>query len=285
MKGGFIYEPEKESDFPICMAYDDSEDIEIPRNFKTSYQPPYEDQGSTGNCVAQTIANIMEVMYHKMMGKHNNFSVGFIYGNRKKGQSKSSGMTGYTACGNLCEDGDVKACEFESNYEVPDIIDKVNEFKEQFPKWKESAYIPKSYIRTKSEKEVKKFIYKYDIPVMAVVKVSKFWYGEGYHAMALYGWKNGDTAIMQNSWGEDSNAKIVELDFDDIKDFWLINPFSLMNFTDVPETHWAYGDIAKAVENEIILGYPDGSFRPSKDLTRAEVAAIIYRMLKEDGKI
>ena len=120
---------------------------------------------------------------------------------------------------------------------------------------------------------------------MAVVKVSKFWYGEGYHAMALYGWKNGDTAIMQNSWGEDSNAKIVELDFDDIKEFWLINPFSLMNFTDVPETHWAYGDITKAVEREIMLGYPDGSFRPSKDLTRAEAAAIIYRMLKEDGRI
>lgn len=284
MNGGFIYEPEHEEDYPICMAYDDAEDIEIPEQFKTSYQPPYEDQGSTGNCVAQTIANIMEVMYHKMIGEHDNFSIGFVYGNRKSGQSKSSGMTGYTACGNLCTDGDVKASVFECDYEVPDVIEKVKEFMEKHPEWKEEAYIPKNYIRTKSKKEVKKFILKYDIPVMAVVSVNKFWWGGGYHAMALYGW-DGDVAIMQNSWGEDSKAKTVELDFDDIEEFWLITPYSLMNFTDVPEGHWAYGDIAKAVEKEILLGYPDGTFRPSNDLTRAEVAAIIYRLLKESGKI
>ena len=284
MNGGFIYEPEHEEDYPICMAYDDSEDIEIPKQFKTSYQPPYENQGSTGNCVAQTIANIMEVMYYKMMGEHDNFSVGFTYGNRKKGQSKSSGMTGYTACGNLCTDGDVKASVFECDYEVPDVIEKVKAFMEEHPEWKEEAYIPKNYIRTKSKKEVKKFILKYDIPVMAVVSVNKFWWGGGYHAMALYGW-DGNVAIMQNSWGEDHKAKIVELDFDDIEEFWLVTPYSLMNFTDVPEGHWAYGDIAKAVEKEILLGYPDGTFRPSNDLTRAEVAAIIYRLLKESGKI
>ena len=285
MKGGFIYEPEKESDFPICMAYDDSEDIEIPRNFKTSYQPPYEDQGTTSNCVSQVIANIMEVIWYKITGKHVNFSVGFPYGNRYDGQSKSEGMTGYTACGNLCKDGDVKASVFECFYEVPDIIEKVKEFKEKNPEWKKLTYIPKSYIRTKSEKEVKKFIYKYDIPVMAVVKVSKFWYGEGYHAMALYGWKNGDTAIMQNSWGEDSNAKIVELDFDDIKEFWLIVPFLPAEFTDIDDSHWAYNDVMSCVSKGIVQGYPDGSFRPSNDVTRAEAAAIIYRMLKEDGKI
>lgn len=284
MNGGFIYEPEHEEDYPICMAYDDAEDIEIPEQFKTSYQPPYVNQGTTNNCVAQVIANIMEVIWHKITGKRVKFSVGFPYGNRKKGQGKGEGMTGYTACGNLCTDGDVKASVFECDYEVPDVIEKVKEFMEQFPNWKEFAYVPKNYIRTTSTKEVKKFIMKYDIPVMAVVKVSKFWYGEGYHAMALYGW-DGDVAIMQNSWGEDSKAKIVELDFDDIKDFWLINPYSLINFTDVPETHWAYADIAKAVEKEILLGYPDGTFRPSKDLTRAEVAAIIYRLLKEGGKI
>ena len=279
MNGGFIYVPEDERDYPISMAYEDADDIKIPEQFKTSYQPPYEDQGSTGNCVAQTIANIMEVMYHKMMGEHDNFSVGFTYGNRKKGQSKSSGMTGYTACGNLCTDGDVKASLFECPYEVPDIIEKVTEFKEAHPEWKDEAYIPKNYIRTKSKKEVKKFILKYDIPVMAVVSVNKFWWGGGYHAMALYGW-DGDVAIMQNSWGEDHKAKIVNLEFDDIEEFWLITPYSLMNFTDVPESHWAYGDIAKAVEKEVLLGYPDGTFRPNKDMTRAEMVAFFNRMLK-----
>ena len=278
MKGGFIYTPEDERDYPICMAYDDSEDIEIPKKYKTSFQPPYENQGSTGNCVAQTIANIMEVIYYKMMREHVDFSVGFTYGNRKQGQSKSEGMTGYMACGNLCEDGDVLREDFEYLYEVPDVIEKVKEFKESHPNWKEESYVPKSYIRTKSTKEVKKFILKYDIPVMAVVKVSEFWIGEGYHAMALYGW-DGDTAIMQNSWGE-KKANTIKLDFDNIKEFWMILPYSFVNFGDIDETHWAYNNIAYCVEKEVMLGYPDGTIIPNNNVTRAETAVMLYRMLK-----
>lgn len=278
MKSGFIYMPEDERDYPVCMAYDDAEDIEIPESFKTSFQPPYESQISS-NCVAQTLANIMEVMWYNQFGEHDDFSVGFIYGNRKDGQSKSKGMTGYTACNNLCEDGDVKRSAFENPYEVPSLIKVVQEFKRNNPNWKDEAYVPKSYIRTKTMEEVKKFILKYNIPVMAIVRAREFSSLVGYHAMALYGW-NGDIAIMQNSWGEDNPYKIVELDFDKIKEFWMIVPYSVMNFADIDEAHWAYKHIAKCVEKEIMLGYPDGSFKPEKQMTRAEIAAIIYRMLK-----
>lgn len=279
MNGGFIYTPEDPKDYPICMAYEDSEEVQIPQSFRTSFQPPYANQGSTGNCVAQTLANIMEVIYHNKLGVHEDFSVGFIYGNRKPGQSKSSGMTGYMACGNLCEDGDVKSAVYDDPSEMDWIMKDVDRFKFENPDWVNKAYKPREYIRTNSTKEVKKFIMKYNIPVMAVVKVSKFWFGEGYHAMALYGW-DGDTAIMQNSWGERSNAKTVELDFDDIKEFWLIVPYTLPGFTDVAENHWAYKDIIKCAEKAILQGYPDGTFQPDKTMTRAELCAMIYRMLK-----
>ena len=114
---------------------------------------------------------------------------------------------------------------------------------------------------------------------MAICKVNDFWIGGGLHAMALYG-LDGDTAIMQNSWGENHKMKIVELPFKYIEEFWLILPFSIMNFSDISETHWAYKHIAKCVEKEIMLGYPDGTIKPNKELTRAEVATMIYRMLK-----
>lgn len=283
MNGGFIYTPEDERDYPICMAYDDAEDVDIPNQYKTSFQPPYEKQVA-GNCVAQSIANIMEVMWHKVFNKHDNFSVGFVYGNRKKGQLKGAGMTGYMACGNLCEDGDIKASIFENASEVPTITERVEEFKKNNPEWQKDAYIPKSYIRTNNTNEVKKFILKYDIPVMAICEVNDFWIGGGLHAMALYGW-DGDTAIMQNSWGENHKMKIVELDFNDIKEFWMILPYSVMDFNDIDEGHWAYNNIAKCVEDEILLGYPDGSFKPDKELTRAEVAVIIYRLLKGEEKL
>lgn len=39
--------------------------------------------------------------------------------------------------------------------------------------------------------------------------------------------------------------------------------------------------IGKAVNAGIISGYEDGTFRPQEPITRAEVAAMIYRILKQ----
>lgn len=276
---GFIKEPKDPRDYGICMAYEDSNDIIIPQSYKTSFQPPYAKQVA-GNCVAQTLANIMEVIYYKKLGIHEDFSVGFIYGNRKPNQYKGEGMYGYMACGNLCEDGDVKSVVYDNPSEMDWIMYDVERFKSENPNWVNKAYKPRRYIRTNSKEEVKKFIYKYDIPVMAICEVNDFWIGGGLHAMALYGW-NGDTAIMQNSWGENHKARIVELPFKEIEEFWMIVPYTLPGFSDVPESHWAYRDIVKCAEQAILQGYPDGTFKPDQEMTRAEFCAMVYRLIKE----
>ena len=49
-------------------------------------------------------------------------------------------------------------------------------------------------------------------------------------------------------------------------------------FPDVPESHWAAEDIAKAQAYGLMQGYEDGSFAPDDDLTRASFAAILCRM-------
>lgn len=46
-------------------------------------------------------------------------------------------------------------------------------------------------------------------------------------------------------------------------------------FTDVPSTHWAAAYIKDLCEKEIIAGYPDGTFKPENNITRAEFAKII----------
>ena len=276
---GFIKEPKDPRDYGICMAYEDSDDIIIPDSYQTSFQPPYEKQVA-GNCVAQTLANIMEVMYHNKLGIHEDFSVGFIYGNRKAGQYKGEGMYGSFACKNLCEDGDVKSAVYDDPSEMDWIMHDVERFKSENPDWINKTYKPRRYIRTNSKTEVKKFILKYDIPVMAICEVNDFWIGGGLHAMALYGW-NGDTAIMQNSWGENHKARIVELPFKEIEEYWLIVPYSLPGFSDVPESHWAYRDIIKCAERAILQGYPDGTFKPNNEMTRAELCAMVYRLIKE----
>ena len=222
----------------------------------------------------------MEVIYYHKLGIHEDFSVGFIYGNRKPGQYRGEGMTGYLACDNLCEDGDVKSKIYDNPGEMDKIMIDVNKFKTENPDWVNKAYKPRRYIRTNSTKEAKKFIMKYNIPIMAIVKISKFWFGDGYHAMALYGW-NGNTAIMQNSWGEKSNARIIELDFDDIEEFWMIVPYTLPEFKDVPESHWAYQSITRCAEAALLQGYPDNTFKPDQEMTRAELCAMVYRLIKE----
>ena len=50
-------------------------------------------------------------------------------------------------------------------------------------------------------------------------------------------------------------------------------------FTDVPESFWAYSNIAAAAEFGWIVGDGTGKFNPNADITRAEAAAIVNRML------
>ena len=50
------------------------------------------------------------------------------------------------------------------------------------------------------------------------------------------------------------------------------------DFSDI-SGHWAELDIAIAVNNGWIMGYPDGTFRPNQTITRAEAMALINRVL------
>jgi hypothetical protein len=46
-------------------------------------------------------------------------------------------------------------------------------------------------------------------------------------------------------------------------------------FSDLDETHWAYEGINKLVGEGIIIGYPDGTFKPEGNITRAELVKIV----------
>ncbi|MBU8906005.1 S-layer homology domain-containing protein [Desertibacillus haloalkaliphilus] len=51
-----------------------------------------------------------------------------------------------------------------------------------------------------------------------------------------------------------------------------------VQLTDVP-THWARDDINTLTKKEIILGYPDSSFGPDRNISRAEVMVIVSRIV------
>jgi hypothetical protein len=48
-------------------------------------------------------------------------------------------------------------------------------------------------------------------------------------------------------------------------------------FTDLPGNHWAYSAVAYAVANNLMKGYPDDTFKPNKEISRAEGVVVVAR--------
>ena len=51
-------------------------------------------------------------------------------------------------------------------------------------------------------------------------------------------------------------------------------------FSDVPKSHWAFDEVALAKYLGWITGYPDNTFRPDQNITRAEAMTLINRVLE-----
>jgi len=57
-------------------------------------------------------------------------------------------------------------------------------------------------------------------------------------------------------------------------------PGKEISFSDVARNHWASQYIADAAESGVVEGYPDKTFRPKGNITRAEGLAMIARFAK-----
>ena len=76
------------------------------------------------------------------------------------------------------------------------------------------------------------------------------------------------------------NAPITRAEFAAIAARFSDTVYSGKNtFSDVPSSHWAARCIALAEHLGWVSGYPDGTFRPDKSITRAEAMTLINRVL------
>lgn len=55
--------------------------------------------------------------------------------------------------------------------------------------------------------------------------------------------------------------------------------FAANPFSDLPADHWAYDAVAKLAAEGVVDGYPNGSFRGNKTMTRYEMAQIVAKAL------
>lgn len=54
-----------------------------------------------------------------------------------------------------------------------------------------------------------------------------------------------------------------------------------LEFFDVPDNAWYKKDVIWAIREGLMQGYPDGTFSPDRFITRAELAAILHRLVDD----
>ena len=55
------------------------------------------------------------------------------------------------------------------------------------------------------------------------------------------------------------------------------------SFPDVPDGYWASCDITKLAMNDVVVGYPDRQFKPSRNISRAEFATILIKGFNKES--
>ena len=103
---------------------------------------------------------------------------------------------------------------------------------------------------------------------------SDAWYAAAVNTLASMGILNGTSATAF-----EPERAITRAEFTAICTRFAKELKGTKSFTDVPESFWAYNNIAAAAEFGWILGDGTGKFNPNADITRAEAAAIVNRML------
>lgn len=295
-EGGALLSPPDPRDYPASAVMDTS-DMPIPADFEV-WQPPVENQGSTGNCVAQSLANIMECIAHAYGEEHKDYSVGFIYGNPKN--TASRGMYPREACEIIIKDGDVLREEYE-------CLNENNLCKTLWKRDVDEELLAKArkgmaYIRLNTKEEMQRFMLKYNLPVMIIAPADVYYEDvSGRHAVVAYGWISKETwkanpekyndhyeygyedILFTNSWGTSYHNKgRGTCEYSNLEEVWGIVPMEKVQLSDI-KGRWSEKDIQLCIDKGIIKGYEDNTFKPTNPVTREEMAVVIARLIRLAG--
>src|SRR3990172_6769120 len=83
----------------------------------------------------------------------------------------------------------------------------------------------------------------------------------------------------QYKGGERADMKKVALAIAALLVLTVVAPAFSQPFADVPTDHWAFDAIAELAAKGLIEGYPDGTFKGDRALTRYEMAMVVARLL------
>lgn len=221
-----IFSPDDARDYKL-----EKEEKILPEKYEPEKRLPVSNQWSSSMCVSHAISTVLSYCEMKQHGydEPNEYSRGFIYGNRNGENENMEGMYVRDAIKILQKEGDCLHRQFRWHMSRVGLI--VKKFKEREDELQKDAepYKITSYYRLTTDEEIKQAIYKYGAAVMAYPtrksngtdikpasdKVT------GSHAVAVIGWDDAGW-IIQNSWGKlYGKGGFFHMDYDyDWKECW-----------------------------------------------------------------
>ncbi len=122
------------------------------------------------------------------------------------------------------------------------------------------------------------------VAIMSLLCVSAFAAGitdEQTDVIKLLEIANGDAEGNMNFDNNVTRAEFVKMAVSTSKDKELASNIKLniSLFPDVKNSHWSAGYVSVAINNGLVNGYIDGTFKPNNNVTLEEAATIVLRLL------
>lgn len=181
---------------------------DLPQEYE-SEELPILNQGSVGSCVAHALASALRAGEDANKFKHNNYSRGYIYGNRKSTDTQQEGMVIREALSQLHHCGDVYHNDFPYNLKYPSVKDLIAKRQDELAQLA-LPHATVAYYRCYTTQEIKQSIVINGCAIVSVTVYSDFardlhptqtHINNGRHCMIIVGWTKDNKWIVQNSWG------------------------------------------------------------------------------------
>lgn len=291
----------------------------LPNKYQTPYLEELNDitldQNATMECVCCSVAYIKWLIERKQSNNSEMFSPSYLYGNHSWDDVPDNGCYPRCVCAQHTKYGICHLSDFPKWYTTKPVARKEYEANKEELDAKAYPYRCNSYYTCgKFADTIKRAIMLrgavmisvpvYDTlldmvnPITPAPKSSTIF---GYHAMTAVGWDDTlDCWLVMNSYGKTYN----DLQQGGIKKngyFYLSYNYPIQEtwtfvddinevrkdeeemFSDI-NGHWAQTTIEKYVNEGLVNGYEDGTFRPDNPMTRAEVLTLIDRIREKDNK-
>lgn len=287
----------------VCQSADI--DQEYPMHFRL-WTSPVKNQNTKQTCVSYALSTMKEIQdYYDTMTKVN-YSTSYIYLLRQNAQTTGDGMYIDIALDNMRVRGNVPYEMMPDNLDIDEgkaIAKKAYTDEKLLTEGRKHCIA--NYAKVETINEIKYSLFVKHSPVPIGIKVfdsfmkvtasgivnmpneetEKY---RGGHCMLIVGWTrigHKNYWVVQNSWGTDwgdNGYCYMPMNYSAIVEMYAV--FDVedypVNLTDI-NGRWSEDVITKCVRAGIINGFPDGTFKPTNPLTREQLCAVAYNILKK----